>query len=91
MFGHNMATFGFPDANELAIIYWSVTIILFSGKNGKQAVKILFCFVLRQKIVCQTTRQKKMKKFGLKKSATKINGAKEQSLERQRLRKKSAW
>lgn len=49
LFGHNMATIGFPDASELADYILTRYTHLFSGKNGKAAVKefILFRFKSR--------------------------------------------
>ena len=49
LFGHNMATIGFPDANELADYILTRYAHLFSGKNGSAAVKnfILFRFKSR--------------------------------------------
>jgi hypothetical protein len=46
LFGHTMATIGFPDANELADYILTRYAHLFNGKNGQAAVKnfILFRF-----------------------------------------------
>lgn len=49
LFGHNMATIGFPDADELADYILTRYQHLFSGKNGREAVKhfVLFRFKSR--------------------------------------------
>ena len=49
LFGHNMATIGFPDADELADYILTRYAHLFSGKNGSAAVKqfVLFRFKAR--------------------------------------------
>lgn len=49
LFGHNMATIGFPDADELADYILTRYAHLFSGKNGSAAVKqfVLFRFKSR--------------------------------------------
>lgn len=49
LFGHNMATIGFPDADELADYILTRYHHLFSGKNGQAAVKqfVLFRFKSR--------------------------------------------
>lgn len=46
LFGHNMATIGFPDADELADYILMRYQHLFSGKNGREGVKhfVLFKF-----------------------------------------------
>lgn len=49
LFGHNMATIGFPDADELADYILTRYHHLFSGKNGQAAVRqfVLFRFKSR--------------------------------------------
>lgn len=39
LFGHNMATYGFPDASDMADYILKRYAHLFSGKNGQQAVR----------------------------------------------------
>jgi hypothetical protein len=62
LFGHNMATIGFPDSDELADYILTRYQHLFSGKNGREAVKhfVLFRFKARDSQLSEAPREGKI-------------------------------
>lgn len=90
LFGHNMNTIGFPDANELADYILTRYTHLFSGKNGQAAVKqfVLFRFKSRDSQLSEAPETGKV--WTPRKKRQESQWSYNRRLERDALRKKKA-
>lgn len=90
LFGHNMATIGFPDADELADYILTRYQHLFSGKNGREAIKhfVLFRFKSRDSQLSEPPREGKV--YHPRKRTAQTDWYAERKKAREKERKKKA-